>query len=104
MNTDNINISVDTYRDGGTVSICLGNIEFCIDRRIASTTKNILYKGYPSKECVVVNEEDFVFFLGIVYVIKYTKHSIQQNENDAITQVVANMNLQPPFLGARCST
>ena len=37
------------YRDGGTISIETNVGQFCIDARIRSKTKGIMYSGYPDK-------------------------------------------------------
>lgn len=42
-------ISIGRYRDGGTISIKTDIGEFCIDNRIGSETKGVMFNGYPDK-------------------------------------------------------
>lgn len=42
-------IKIGMYRDGGTLSIKTNLGEFCIDGRIGSKTKGVMYSGYPDK-------------------------------------------------------
>lgn len=45
---------VDAYRDGGTISIVENGKElYCVDNRIGSRTKGMVYAGYPTKADVV---------------------------------------------------
>lgn len=43
-------LSNDTYRDGGTLSFKTDEGVICIDRRIGTTTKGMLYKDYPLED------------------------------------------------------
>jgi hypothetical protein len=38
---------IDYYWDGGSLGICTDQGFFCIDRRVHTKTKNVLYLGYP---------------------------------------------------------
>ena len=40
---------IDTYRDGGTFAIATDEGEICVDKRIGTNTKGLIYKGYPEK-------------------------------------------------------
>lgn len=76
---------VDTYRDGGTVCVIEGDVEFCIDNRIGTQTKHSLYNGYPTDGSVVYKKEDFSLFLDMVSRID---HKINENESILINKTV----------------
>ena len=42
-------IKIDGYLDGGTIAIITTDGEYCIDRRIRTNTKGIIFYGYPKK-------------------------------------------------------
>lgn len=47
------------YRDGGTIGVSTKNSEYCIDNRIRSNTKGMIYVEYPNTDSsnTVVNQD-----------------------------------------------
>ena len=45
----NIN-NIDSYKDGGTMRLDTTDGIYCIDDRIRTTTKGVVFKGYPEKD------------------------------------------------------
>jgi hypothetical protein len=58
MNDDIKILAINTYRDGGTISIKTTIGEFCIDQRIMSKTKGQMYDGYPERSKLVDKETE----------------------------------------------
>lgn len=53
-------IDIEHYFDGGTYEIVTNNRVICVDGRIATTTKNYLYNGYPKGDNsnIIENQEE----------------------------------------------
>jgi len=41
---------ISSYKDGGTIEIDTNDGIYCIDCRLKTTTKGIIFKGYPEKD------------------------------------------------------
>lgn len=53
-------LKIDGYKDGGTIEITTDNKVFCIDNRICSETKGIIFENYPrgNDSNIVPNQEE----------------------------------------------
>jgi len=57
MDINNIN----SYKDGGTIKLDTTDGVYYIDNRIKSTTKGVIYKGYPEKDnSNAIEEQDTI--------------------------------------------
>ena len=56
----NIN-KIDSYKDGGTMKLDTTDGIYCIDDRIRTTTKGVIFKGYPKKDnSNIIEEQDTI--------------------------------------------
>lgn len=81
---------ITSYRDGGTISIKVNTgapqipprpDEYCIDRRIGSTTKGKLFAGYPAKGTEIVDKE-------FIQALSQTVQEHQRVENHLCSEII----------------
>lgn len=74
------------YRDGGTIGVSTKNGEFCIDDRIGSSTKGMIYVGYPNTDGTnpVVNQDSMR-----KEIIKYFENGDDSDITNAVKDLFA---------------
>jgi hypothetical protein len=60
------------YKDGGTTKYITDNdLQFCLDNRILSKTKNRWYLGYPGKQESTILESDNFLLVQFLEVLEH---------------------------------
>lgn len=75
-------LDYSVYKDGGTISIKTDEGVFCIDNRIASTTKGKIFKGYPNGNDINMIENSISIKKELLNSLKTYKNNFYQESID----------------------